>query len=672
MEKFIKFIFVLILMPAICFSQIKTIAIENMDNTVKPGDNFYLYVNGGWLSKAVIPPYLNRYGSFDELQESNITNLKSLVDELISNSYPDGSNYQKISDFFVTGIDSAAVEAAGVSPLDDLRQRINSIKSNEDLQNVIAYLHTYRFPVLFGVYAGPDQKNSSSVIINLGQSGMTLSDRDYYLNTDERNTEIRKQYVIYMTSMFENLGYSSDEAAKRASTVLNMETEIAKFSYGRLELRDPLKNYYKTNLDELKSICPQFAWDSYFRNIGIEPPTELDISQTTFFKGLNGFLTQFSLDDFKVYLEWHILNPSASFLSSKFVNDNFNFYGKFFSGQKELKPRWRRVLDVISGTLGEALGQIYVEKYFPPEYKQRARELVENVRAALRNRIQNLDWMSSQTKKNAIEKLDKMTIKVGYPDKWRDYTNLKIDKKSYFGNLISSRKFGFDYNMSKLGKPVDKLEWHMTPQTVNAYYDPVNNEIVFPAAILQPPFFYANGDDAMNYGGIGAVIGHEITHGFDDNGRLYDKDGNMKDWWTEEDAAKYKVKTDAIVEQYNNIKILDSLHVDGKLTLGENIADIGGVTIALDAVQIAWSKNPPPEKIDGFTPLQRFFISYAQIWRTAIRDKEQIRRLKEDEHSPAIARVNGVVYNIPQFYQAFNLTPVDKLYKSEKDRNLVW
>lgn len=672
MEKFIKFIFVLILMPAICFSQIKTIAIENMDNTVKPGDNFYLYVNGGWLSKAVIPPYLNRYGSFDELQESNITNLKSLVDELISNSYPDGSNYQKISDFFVTGIDSAAVEAAGASPLDDLRQRINSIKSNEDLQNVIAYLHTYRFPVLFGVYAGPDQKNSSSVIINLGQSGMTLSDRDYYLNTDERNTEIRKQYVIYMTSMFENLGYSSDEAAKRASTVLNMETEIAKFSYGRLELRDPLKNYYKTNLDELKSICPQFAWDSYFRNIGIEPPTELDISQTTFFKGLNGFLTQFSLDDFKVYLEWHILNPSASFLSSKFVNDNFNFYGKFFSGQKELKPRWRRVLDVISGTLGEALGQIYVEKYFPPEYKQRARELVENVRAALRNRIQNLDWMSSQTKKNAIEKLDKMTIKVGYPDKWRDYTNLKIDKKSYFGNLISSRKFGFDYNMSKLGKPVDKLEWHMTPQTVNAYYDPVNNEIVFPAAILQPPFFYANGDDAMNYGGIGAVIGHEITHGFDDNGRLYDKDGNMKDWWTEEDAAKYKVKTDAIVEQYNNIKILDSLHVDGKLTLGENIADIGGVTIALDAVQIAWSKNPPPEKIDGFTPLQRFFISYAQIWRTAIRDKEQIRRLKEDEHSPAIARVNGVVYNIPQFYQAFNLTPVDKLYKSEKDRNLVW
>lgn len=659
-------------MPAICFSQIKTIAIENMDNTVKPGDNFYLYVNGGWLGKAVIPPYLNRYGSFDELQESNITNLKSLVDELISNSYPDGSNYQKISDFFVTGIDSAAVEAAGASPLDDLRQRINSIKSNEDLQNVIAYLHTYRFPVLFGVYAGPDQKNSSSVIINLGQSGMTLSDRDYYLNTDERNTEIRKQYVIYMTSMFENLGYSSDEAAKRASTVLNMETEIAKFSYGRLELRDPLKNYYKTNLDELKSICPQFAWDSYFRNIGIEPPTELDISQTTFFKGLNGFLTQFSLDDFKVYLEWHILNPSASFLSSKFVNDNFNFYGKFFSGQKELKPRWRRVLDVISGTLGEALGQIYVEKYFPPEYKQRARELVENVRAALRNRIQNLDWMSSQTKKNAIEKLDKMTIKVGYPDKWRDYTNLKIDKKSYFGNLISSRKFGFDYNMSKLGKPVDKLEWHMTPQTVNAYYDPVNNEIVFPAAILQPPFFYANGDDAMNYGGIGAVIGHEITHGFDDNGRLYDKDGNMKDWWTEEDAAKYKVKTDAIVEQYNNIKILDSLHVDGKLTLGENIADIGGVTIALDAVQIAWSKNPPPEKIDGFTPLQRFFISYAQIWRTAIRDKEQIRRLKEDEHSPAIARVNGVVYNIPQFYQAFNLTPVDKLYKSEKDRNLVW
>lgn len=672
MEKFIKFIFVLILMPAICFSQIKTIAIENMDNTVKPGDNFYLYVNGGWLGKAVIPPYLNRYGSFDELQESNITNLKSLVDELISNSYPDGSNYQKISDFFVTGIDSAAVEAAGASPLDDLRQRINSIKSNEDLQNVIAYLHTYRFPVLFGVYAGPDQKNSSSVIINLGQSGMTLSDRDYYLNTDERNTEIRKQYVIYMTSMFENLGYSSDEAAKRASTVLNMETEIAKFSYGRLELRDPLKNYYKTNLDELKSICPQFAWDSYFRNIGIEPPTELDISQTTFFKGLNGFLTQFSLDDFKVYLEWHILNPSASFLSSKFVNDNFNFYGKFFSGQKELKPRWRRVLDVISGTLGEALGQIYVEKYFPPEYKQRARELVENVRAALRNRIQNLGWMSSQTKKNAIEKLDKMTIKVGYPDKWRDYTNLKIDKKSYFGNLISSRKFGFDYNMSKLGKPVDKLEWHMTPQTVNAYYDPVNNEIVFPAAILQPPFFYANGDDAMNYGGIGAVIGHEITHGFDDNGRLYDKDGNMKDWWTEEDAAKYKVKTDAIVEQYNNIKILDSLHVDGKLTLGENIADIGGVTIALDAVQIAWSKNPPPEKIDGFTPLQRFFISYAQIWRTAIRDKEQIRRLKEDEHSPAIARVNGVVYNIPQFYQAFNLTPVDKLYKSEKDRNLVW
>lgn len=667
-----KLFFLVCLIPALCFSQVKTLEYDYIDKNVKPGDNFYLYANGAWLDKAVIPPFLNRYGSFDELQENNTAKLKSLVDDMLANTYPEGTNYQKISDFFVTGMDSAAVEAAGASPLDDLRQRINGIKTKDDFQNLVAYLHTYRFPVLFGVYAGQDQKNSSSVIINLNQSGMTLSDKDYYLNNDDRNIEIRKQYLSYMTNMFVNLGYTPEEAASRAATVLNMETEIAKFSYGRLELREPLKNYYKTNLEELKTICPEFNWDNYFNNIGVGNPGDLDISQKTFFEGLNNFLKQFSVDDFKIYLEWHVLSPSASFLSSNFVNENFNFYGKFFSGQKELKARWRRVLDVINGTLGEAVGQIYVEKYFPPEYKQRARDLVENIRTSLRARIQNLDWMSPETKKNAIEKLDNMMIKVGYTDKWRDYTNLKIDRKSYFGNLLSSRKFGFEYNMSKLGKPVDKTEWGMTPQTVNAYYSPVRNEIVFPAAILQPPFFFADGDDAINYGGIGAVIGHEITHGFDDNGRLYDKDGNMKDWWTADDAAKYKVKTDAIVDAYNHINILDTLHVDGKLTLGENIADIGGVTIALDAVQMAWQKNTPKDKIDGFTPLQRFFLSYGQVWRTAIRDKEQVRRLKEDEHSPAVARVNGVVYNLPQFYKAFGISQGDKLFKSEINRNLVW
>jgi len=666
------FLILFIFIPILVFSQENTINIKNMDTNVKPGDNFYYFVNGNWLKNVVIPPTLTRYGSFDELAENNSELLRKLVEELSSNTYEEGTNYQKISDFFISGMDSASIESLGSSPLDEFRNKINSIKSTEDLQNLIAFFHTYRISSLFGVYAGPDQKNSSEIIINLSQSGITLGDKDYYLNPGERYKEIRSEYFNYMTKMFENLGYTSDEASKRATTVLNLETDLANISYGRLELRDPLKNYYKTNLTEFKSICPNFNWDNYFKNIGVQNPGEFDISQKTFFEGLNNFLANHSVEEFKPYLEWHLLNSSSGFLSSKFVNENFNFYGKFFSGQKEIKPRWKRVLDVINGSLGEALGQIYVEKYFPPESKARVLELVENLRSALRTRIQNLDWMSPETKSQAIAKLDKMMIKIGYPDKWRDYSNLKINKDSYFNNHLATRKFGFDYNMSKLGKPVDRTLWEMTPQTVNAYYNPTNNEIVFPAAILQPPFYYANGDDAINYGGIGAVIGHETTHGFDDQGRLYDKDGNLKDWWTEEDAARYKLKTEAIVNQYDKFTILDSFHVDGKLTLGENIADLGGLTISLDAVQMAWKKNPPQEKIDGFTPLQRFFISYAQIWRTAIRDKEQIKRLKEDEHSPAIARVNGVVYNIPLFYTAFNITPDNLLYIPEEERASVW
>ncbi|MBU3926541.1 MAG: M13 family metallopeptidase, partial [Bacteroidetes bacterium] len=454
-------------------------------------------------------------------------------------------------------------------------------------------------------------------------------------------------------------------------TVLKIETEIARNSKTRLELRDPVANFNKMSLDSIGQLSPNFDWKMYFTEIGLPDPGEVNVGQTEFIAGISNLMQTIPVDEWKTYLMWNLLDNSANYLSDDFVNQNFEFFGKALSGRQELQPRWKRVLNVTSGRLGEAIGQLYVEKYFPPQAKVRMVQLVENLRLAFADRIKNLDWMTDETKVKALAKLDAITVKVGYPDEWRDYSSLKIVSDSYYQNVLNSREFEFDYNISKVGQPVDKKEWGMTPQTVNAYYNPTHNEIVFPAGILQPPFFNKDADDAVNYGAIGVVIGHEMTHGFDDQGRQYDKDGNLNDWWTEEDAKRFNEKTAKLVILYDNYTELDSLHIDGKLTLGENIADLGGLSIAYDALQKAYN-GTIPDKTDGFSPDQRFYLGYGQVWRQNIRDKELQRRLKEDVHSPGDARVNVPPFNFETFIKAFNIQPDNKLFIPVEDRAIIW
>lgn len=655
------------------FAQQKSpLEISNMDFSINPGDDFFKFANGNWLKNNPVPPDKVRYGAFDELTDLNQIQIKTLIEESAQLDAEKGSDYQKIGDFYLSGMDSSSIEQAGIKPIKHFLDDINRISSFDDFYKYVAFLHTYRINPLFGVYAGQDEKNSEMVILSLYQGGLGLGDRDYYLKDDNRSREIRAEYQNFIKEMFELKGDNPEVAEQKMKSIFNIETQIANISYSRLELRDPEKNYNKVKYNELKNICPSFNWDYYFNYIGAGIPDEIDVSQIKFFESLSELINSFNINDWKAYLEWNVIRNTAPYLSSNFVNRHFEFYGKFISGQKEMRPRWRRVIETVNFSMSEVIGKIYVEKYFSPEAKQRVYELVLDLKSALKKRIEELPWMSSSTKEKALEKLEKMAIRVGYPNKWRDYSGLEITRESYLENILRASNFNFKFNISKAGKPVDKELWGMSPQTVNASYSPNLNAITFPAGILQPPFFFQNGDDAVNYGGIGVVIGHEMTHGFDDQGRKYDANGNLNDWWTEEDANKYKEMTAILVTQFNNFVINDSLYVDGELTLGENISDLGGLTIALNAVKEAWKRNPPPEKIDGFTPLQRFFLSYAQIWRSNIRDKELMRRLKEDVHSPAIARVNGIVYNIPEFYEAFNIKQTDKRYIPPELRAVIW
>ena len=468
------------------------------------------------------------------------------------------------------------------------------------------------------------------------------------------------------------MGETNAVAIQNADIVLKIETKLAEVSSTRKELRDPVKNYNKTDLAGVKKMATAFDWDTYFTTLGLKNTKEINVGQTKFFGELGKIFTATPVDQWKIYLRWNIVKDASSCLSSNFDKEHFAFYGTVLSGVKEMKPRWKRVLNNTSGNLGEAVGQLYVEKYFPPEAKKRMLELVSNLKLALKDRIEKLTWMGDATKKQAVEKLEKINVKVGYPDKWIDYASLTITKDSYFENIMAASRFYFKRDLEKIGKPVDRMEWGMTPQTVNAYYSPNMNEIVFPAAILQEPFFFLKADDAVNYGAIGVVISHEMTHGFDDQGCQYDKDGNLRNWWTKEDATNFEKQTRVIADHYNAFKELDSLHVDGKLTLGENIADMGGITVAYAALQKALQGKDANAMIDGFTIDQRFFLSYAQVWRQNIRDKELMRRLKEDVHSPHDARVNALLFNVPQFYKAFNIQATDKLFIPEKDRAVIW
>ncbi len=651
----------------------KAIDPQNMDLTVKPGDDFYQYANGNWIKNHPIPDEYSRYGAFEYLIEENYIKVKDVLTSAAANKdAAEGSLEQKIGDFYSTAMDTVAIEKAGISPLKADLERIQAIKTPQDIIKQMAYMQTHQMYAPFVTAAFQDAKNTEMVIIQIMQGGLGLPDRDYYTEKDGRSQEIRKEYLIHLKKMFILAGDDEAAAQKAADDVMAFETRLAEASMKLIDRRDPNKTYNKMDLEQLKKYTGKFDWDLYFDSIDMNNPGGMNIRQTGFIKEMAKMVYDTPVDNWKTYFRWHLLDQNSGYLSDDFVNQNFDFFGRVLSGTKALQPRWKRMLQTTSGEMGEAVGQLYVQKYFPPEAKSRMVELVENLKYALGERIKTLDWMSDETKVKALAKLDKMGYKIGYPDKWTDYSTLEIKDDSFFANTMRTRHFNFQYEMNKAGKPVDRTEWHMSPQTVNAYYSPTMNEVVFPAAILQPPFFDMAADDAVNYGAIGLVIGHEMTHGFDDKGRQYDLNGNINDWWTEKDGERFKERSQILVDQFNNMTVFDSLHVDGKLTLGENIADLGGLNVSYTAYLKSLEGKETPAPIDGLTDKQRFFIGYAQLWRQTIRDKELMRRLKEDVHSPGNFRVNGPLTNMPEFYAAFDVQPGNPMYRKAEDRAKIW
>ena len=652
--------------------RVKAIDRANMDMSVKPGDDFYEYANGGWLKTHPIPADKSRYGSFDELMDNNEKQLKELVNELLKSKTEKTGIESKISTFYQTGMDSAAIEKNGIEVLASEFKKIDAIKDKRDVENEIAHLHQYGISPGFRLYGAADDRNSSMVITQFYQGGLGMPDRDYYLSDNERFAKIREEYIDHIAKIFELSGENADKAETDANTVFELEKKLAEVSKDRLALRDPIKNYHKMNVEELQETAKGFDWESYFDNVGLGHIKELIVGQPEFIKGFGNLMQSEHVDVWKTYLRWNLLNETAPYLNRAFVDQNFAFYGKVLSGTPEMKPRWKRVMNTTSGYLGEAVGQIYVKKYFPPEAKERMLKLVENLRLGLGDRIRYLTWMSDETKKNALEKLNAITVKIGYPDKWKDYSKLEVADDAYVLNVLRAAKFHFEDMISKIDKPVDKTEWQMPPQMVNAYYNPSQNEIVFPAGILQPPFFFLNADDAVNYGAIGVVIGHEMTHGFDDQGRLYDKDGNLNTWWTQDDSKKFKERTQVLVDQFNSFVVLDSVHANGAYTLGENIADLGGINVSYTAFLKTDQGKDLQKKIDGFTAAQRFFLSYAHIWAQNIRDAEILRRTQVDVHSLGRFRVNGPLPNVEAWYKAFDVKPGDKMYMPPKERAIIW
>ena len=645
------------------------INLSDLDTSVDPGYDFDAYSNGGWKKLNPLPDDRARFGSFEKLAEIAEKQLNELVKETASTKNEKGTIADKTATFFNIGMDSAKIEQQGVAPLAPYLQEIQTISSMDDVEIQIAKFHSNGFSPVFGFFGSADAKNSSMVIAQLTQAGIGMPDRDYYINDDSRSKDLRSKYLIYIESIFNLLGDDEAVAKKNTAIIMSLETRLAKASMTRLEQRDPNKTYNKTTTKGLRELSPSFNWNRYFAFQGVGDPGEINLNQPIFIREVSTLLKEIPVAEWKVYLRWNLINSTAPYLSSDFVNANFDFYGRAMSGTEKMRPRWKRVLGTTSNALSEAIGQLYVAKYFPAEAKERMLKLVENLRISLGERIKNLEWMGAATKLKALEKLNSINVKIGYPDKWRDYSGLEILDDSYIGNVIRSNKFETAFNYSKINKQVDKTQWFMSPQTVNAYYSPDMNEIVFPAAILQPPFFFLKGDDAVNYGAIGVVIGHEMTHGFDDEGRKFDKDGNLTDWWSAEDSKLFDERTKVLVEQFNSYLVLDSIHADGTLSLGENIADLGGLNISFQAFKLANNDSKP---INGFTPNQRFYLAYSHVWAQNIRDKEILRRTKEDPHSLGKLRVIGPLKNIPEFYEAFNVKPGQQMFLEESQRAKIW
>lgn len=638
-----------------------------MDTNVRPGDDFYQYANGAWLKTNKIPASKTSWGSFNELREKSVEAMRSLLEEAARN--PKKSRLQQmVGDFYASGMDSLAIEKRGWDPIKPDFARVDKMNELVDVLNEMAYQRRQGNGMLYGFGVSQDRKNVSKYLPQFAQSGTSLPDRDYYLKNDPRSTKIRDAYRDHLTKMFALVADANP--AQSASKVIQLETALARAQMARVEMRDPYKTYNKLTVRDFDKLTPHINWVDQMSRFGVKTQDTVLVQNLRFFKAMDSLLVATPIADLKTYMRWNLLKDAAQDLSSPFVNQSFAF-NRVLTGQKEQTPRWQRMSGLIDGRLGDLLGQLYVQQYFKPEAKQRMMVLVDNLEASFKEHINGLDWMSSDTKKKALNKLVSFKRKIGYPDKWKNYDGVTIKRNDFYGNVDAAQKWSYNYMISRLGKPVDRTEWGMTPPTVNAYYNPVNNEIAFPAAILQFPFFDANADDAVNYGGIGAVIGHEMTHGFDDSGRQYDADGTLRDWWTAEDATKFKERAGKVEAQFFGYKVLDTLAVNGKLTLGENLADLGGLAIAYGAFKKT-AQGKGNTAIDGFTPDQRFFLSWAQVWRVNMLPEQQAQQILTDPHSPGQYRCNGPISNIDAWYTAFSVKPGDKLYKKPDDRIRVW
>lgn len=647
------------------------INVQMVDINANPADDFFRFANGTWLDNTEIPADQGRWSSFNELREKNdALVLEVLENALASGKYAEGTDQWKAGLFYQVGMDSLLAEEVGISPLKPYLEKISQVNSSKSLLDLMIAHRPMGLSLFFSSYVTADRKNSEVTALHVNQSGLGLPNRDYYTKTDEKSLAIQEKYRTHIEEMLDYFGY--DNASERAQKIYALEDRLAKASMDNVERRDPEKTYNKMTQAALDQLTPNFKWTAYYAGLGVDAKEEIIVGQPKFLQEMNSIIAGGDWNTIRDYIAWNMIRGAAPYLNYDVVKMNFDFYGKELQGADEMRARWKRVLGTANGAAGEAIGKLYVDAAFPAEAKEKAAEMVENIKLAFKNRINNLEWMSDETKVKAQEKLSKFNVKIGYPDVWKDYANLQVGKSSYIENVWASNEDSYAKNMDKLGKPVDKDEWFMTPQTVNAYYSPTLNEIVFPAAILQPPFYNYKADEAVNYGGIGAVIGHEISHGFDDNGSKYDGDGNLKNWWSDEDLSRFQERTGKLGAQYDAYEPLEGVFVNGKFTMGENIGDLGGVLAAYDGLQIYLNKAGRPADIDGYTPEQRFFISWATIWRTKYKDESLRNQVLTDPHSPGMYRAVGPLVNVDAFYEAFNVQPGNVHYKAAEDRVRIW
>jgi len=658
---------------AATFGQASRFDVTGMDTSVAACTDFYQYANGGWLKANPIPAAFPAWGVANVLNEKNRDVLHEILEAAAKNAGArKGSNEQKVGDFYATCMDETKVEADGLKPLQPELDRVARINNQGMLQEEIGHLHSIGFPSLFTSGSTQDFKNSAEVTAEIGQGGLGLPDRDYYTKTDDRSKMIRDEYLKHVAKMFELMGDDAAKASTEAQTIMALETKLAEASKTRVELRDIEKLYHRMPMAQIRDIAPTFDWPAYFQRIGLAQKADVNVTTPDFFKAMDALLTAPSFADWQTYLRWNLINTAAVGLSSKFVDEDFHFKGMVLQGAKENLPRWKRCVSSTDRALGEALGEVYVKKAFPPAAKARALAMVRNLEAALKSDIGTLSWMGEATRKQAIVKLDAFLNKIGYPDKWRDYSTLTVDRSSFVDNRIRVNQFNQLRDMAKIGKPVDRMEWGMSPPTVNAYYNPQINEIVFPAGILQPPFFDAEADDALNYGGMGAVIGHEMTHGFDDQGAKFGSTGNLANWWSDDDLKAFQQRAQCVIDQFDGYEVQPGLHENGKLVVGESIADLGGLVVAYAAFQKSMEGKPRPANIDGFTPEQRFFLAYARVWANSARPEFERLLVNLDPHPLGRFRAMGPLSNTPAFAQAFQCKAGDPMVRPEKDRCQIW